>query len=83
MGEHSFSKSVSPKTHIYDSSNDEWLTKADMPTARQSHFCGRIVTTEGEEEVVVAGGWDGKERLDTVEIFSVKSSTWRTGKGPN
>ena len=23
MGEHSFSKSVSPKTHIYDASNDE------------------------------------------------------------
>ena len=54
-----------------------------MPTARQSHFCGRVVTAEGEEEVVVAGGWDGERRLDTVEIFSVKSGTWRTGGGPN
>ena len=76
---HSFSQSVSPKTYIYDSSNDEWVARDDMPTARQSHFCGRVVTKEGKEEVVVAGGWSGKSRLDTVEIFSVESGTWRTG----
>ena len=39
----------------------------DMPTARQSPFAA-------------GGGWDGKERLDTVEIFSVKSGTWRTDR---
>ena len=76
---HSDSKSVSAKTYFYDSSDDEWVARDDMLTARQSHFCGRVVTKAGKEEVVVAGGWDGKSRLNTVEIFSVESGTWRTG----
>ena len=76
---HSSAKNVSAKTYFYDSSNDEWVTRDDMPTGRQSHFCGRVFTKEGKEEVVVAGGWDGESRLDAVEIFSVESGTWRTG----
>ena len=41
---HSAGKSVSAKTYVYDSPSDDWVARDDMPTARQSHFCSRVVT---------------------------------------
>ena len=58
----------------------QWVAEADMPTARQNAFCARVVNSLGQEEVVVAGGYDGAARLDVVEIFNVVTDMWRTGK---
>ena len=70
---------MSAKTYMYDSMGNAWDAQTDMPTARRNAFCSKVVTGGGQEEVVVAGGYDGTSRLDVVEIFSVTGGTWRTG----
>ena len=70
--------SVTGKTYTWDSG--QWVAETDMPTARRNAFCARVVNFLGQEEVVVAGGYDGAARLDVVEIFNVVTGMWRTGK---
>ena len=68
------------KTYGWDNGNGQWVAATDMPTARRNAFCARVVNGLGQEEVVVAGGYDGAARLDVVEIFNVGTDMWRTGK---
>ena len=46
-----------------------------MPTARSDTAS---VTTE--EALVVAGGWDGKKNLVTVEVMNIQSKQWNTAQ---
>ena len=68
------------KTYGWDNGNGQWVAATDMPTARRNAFCARVVNGLGQEEVVVAGGYDGAARLNVVEIFNVGTGMWRTGK---
>ena len=45
-------------------------------------MCGAVRSRPGGkvEQVVAAGGWDGSKTLSTVEIYNLKSNTWKTGK---
>ena len=70
---------MSAKTYIWDMSTSQWNAQTDLPTARRNAFCAKVTTGLGEEEVVVAGGYDGSSRLDDVQIFSVTNGNWRTG----
>ena len=72
--------SVTGKTYTWDNGNGQWVAETDMPTARRNAFCARVVNGLGQEEVVVAGGYDGAARLDVVEIFNVVTGMWRDGK---
>ena len=46
-----------------------------MPTTRNSHAS---VTTE--QALVVAGGYDGSKRLDTVEVMNIPTKQWSTAR---
>ena len=72
--------SVTGKTYTWDNANGQWGAETDMPTARRNAFCARVKTAGGQEEVVVAGGYNGASRLNVVEIFNVVTGMWRTGK---
>ena len=72
--------SVTGKTYTASHQFGQWVAEADMPTARRNAFCARVVNSLGQEEVVVAGGYDGAARLNDVEIFNVVTNMWRTGK---
>ena len=41
--------------------------------------CGVVKRADGNEEVVVVGGIDGQV-LDTVQIYSLEQSSWRSGR---
>ena len=49
-----------------------------MATARTSHTCSHVTTTDGEDEIVVVGGYSGKS-LKSVEIYSTSNMEWRSG----
>ena len=48
-----------------------------MTQKRAGHTCLMI----DEEEIIVAGGYDGSNRLQSSEIFNKKTRKWR--QGPN
>ena len=52
-----------------------------MPRERQHHSCGLVTNPEQGPEIVVAGGYgygvDGY--LDTVDIYTINTDSWREG----
>ena len=70
---------ASQRTHIYRSVTDTWEEVQNMTTGRLNNFCGKVTTSSGKEEIVVAGGHGGGAVTDIVEIFSLETETWRTG----
>ena len=52
-----------------------------MPRKRKRHSCGLIIDPEIGPEIVAAGGYDSEESevLDTVDIYTVNTDSWRQG----
>jgi hypothetical protein len=71
----------SQKCFLYKTEEKEWKICPSMLTEKYNVICGAIKREDGREEVVFAGGWnhDFGTLLDTVEIYSVEESRWRTG----
>ena len=65
-------------SYLYNTQDNEWVQKADMIQARRAHACGRVTSSTGKDEVVVAGGYF-LASLSTTEIYTVESDTWRSG----
>ncbi len=69
----------SQKVQEYDPSTDTWLTKADMPTARQglaiSALNGKIYAIGGHPQTC-------QGQLSTVEEYDPQTDTWDTNKTP-
>lgn len=56
------------------------FSMVQMPRSRQDHSCGLVIDPERGPEIVVAGGFDYPEsELDTVDIYTVSTDTWREG----
>ncbi len=47
---------------------------------RQNPGCGTAVNSEGQQEVVVAGGYDAEESASEyeVDIYNLVTGTWKT-----
>ena len=50
----------------------------DMPIPRENPSCGLIMHPDNGPEIVVAGGYNAGT-LDTVDIYTVDTDSWRTG----
>ena len=51
-----------------------------MPTSRQDHACGLNTDTDDGPKIVVSGGLDSSlVYLDTVDIYTVNTDSWREG----
>ena len=64
-------------------SNNQWTELPPMETARRTHTCG-LIRSGGNGSldtfyVVVAGGANSGQYLDSVEYFSLLTRTWRSG----
>ena len=59
----------------WDTGNRQWTTRpyARMPTARD-----RPSATVYKKWLIVTGGWAGRHRLSTVEVFDVTCKQWYT-----
>jgi hypothetical protein len=81
----------STKCFLYKTEEKEWKICPSMLTVKFDAICGAIKREDGREQVVFAGGWGWGfggtvgwkyhcgTPLDTVEIYSVEESRWRTG----
>ena len=74
----------SDKSYLYHSDTKEWEELPGLLTPRDYHMCARVHNSNGEEEVIVAGGYScGPEDcigfLDVVDIYNIQSGEWRKG----
>ena len=76
----------SDKSYLYRSDTNEWEELPGLLTTRDDHMCARVHNSNGEEEVVVAGGFScgcGPEdclgEIDLVDIYNLQSGEWRKG----
>ena len=65
-------------TYIFTRSARSWISLAPMPTSRYDHSCGLVNNPDSGPEIIVAGGYDGVY-LDTVDIYTVSTDSWREG----
>ena len=70
------SSDESDKSYLYHSDTMEWEELPGLLTTRDDPMCARVHNSNGEEEVIVAGGF----RLDVVDIYNLQSGQWRKGK---
>jgi hypothetical protein len=69
---------------LFESDVKRWKRCPDMMEERSNACCGVVKRRDGKEEVVVAGGYDGRTNLrDTVAIFSIEESSWTAGGHAN
>ena len=56
------------------------FSMAAMPRERESHSCGLVVDPVLGPEIVVMGGYSfSSGYLDTVDIYTVNTDSWREG----
>ena len=52
---------------------NRWVPIADLITQR----CAFAATSLNGDKVIVCGGYDGKKRIDTIEVYDPKSEEWK------
>ena len=71
-------------SYLYHSDTKEWEELPGLLRTRQSHACARVRNSNGDEEVVAAGGYYCEDdncpgSLDLVDIYNLQSGQWREG----
>ena len=56
---------------------EEGPTRKEAGRRRSCHGMD-VVTINGEERLAVFGGYDGRTRLDSVEIYNTQTGKWET-----
>jgi hypothetical protein len=65
---------------LYEKEKNQWKMCPNVGgEERWKKSCGAIRRRDGKEEIVVAGGSNGPRHFDTVDIFSLEESRWRSG----
>ena len=60
-----------------------WQVFDALPTPRVNHMCAVVESTNGNQNVIAAGGYRygmDYDSIDVVEIFSFNTELWRTGQ---
>ena len=60
---------------ILDTEDGSVTIGSPMNFKRAIHGIG-VVTINGEDRLAVVGGYDGKKRLDSIEIYNSKKEEW-------
>jgi hypothetical protein len=66
---------TAPKTaELYDLDTGVWTDLAPMTTARSLHTSTQLL----DGRILVVGGYDGKQSLTSIEIYTPSSNSWAT-----
>lgn len=57
---------------VYDITLDIWANFSSMSKAK----CAIAVTSINDKYIYVVGGFDGSDRLDTIEKYDIKENKW-------
>jgi len=68
---------VHGKVDRYDSEGNYLGSLPDLAKPRRSHGCTSFLTDNGEQALLVAGGWNHDGELSSTELFS--NGRWTTG----
>ena len=60
---------------ILDTEDGSVTLGSPMNSRRAIHGIG-VVAINGEDRLAVVGGYDGKKRLDSIEIYNSKTEKW-------
>jgi len=64
------------KSAIWEHEQDQWTPMADMDIERAGHSCG-LITRQGRNYVLVAGGHNGSENaMRTSSLYDMSTNTW-------
>ena len=64
-------------TEILDT-EDGSVTMASPMNSKRCHHGMGVVTINGEERLAVFGGYDGNDKLDSVELYNIQTEKWET-----
>ena len=64
-------------TEVLDSENGGVTIASPMNSNRIDHGIG-VVIINGENKLVVFGGYDGRNKLDSVELYNTETEKWET-----
>jgi hypothetical protein len=72
---------VSGTTFYFTLGKQNWMAGPELKNIRQQLSCGKIKKDKDSQEmsIIVAGGFDLKKVLSSVEILDKGSNQWRTG----
>ena len=62
-------------TEILDTEGGSVTIGRPMNSKRHSHGMG-FVTINGKDRLAVFGGWDGRNSLDSVELYNTRTGKW-------
>ena len=68
----------SKSTELLDTENGSIITLATTPNSSRKSFGLGVVTITDEDRLAVFGGHDGRAKLDSVELYNVKTERWET-----
>ena len=65
---------------LYHWDTDSWEQLPSFTLKRKEHHCGLVTNDQGEQEIVVQGGFQGeKQDFQSVEVYNLASGQWRIG----
>ena len=70
VGGYDYRGNPSSSIHLYQPDTRRWVNVGDLPTAR--YFC--ICSVLPNEEVIVAGGHNGRSRISAVDFLSISNT---------
>ena len=74
-----WSDSFRREAFLYRLSTNSWTALNPMTSGREGLTCSLIENQNAQLEIIVLGGWDGSNVLNTVEIFNFDTGMWRAG----
>ena len=66
-------------TEILDTESGTVTLASPLNSERHSHGMG-VLTIKGEDRLAVFGGYDGRNFLDSVELYNAKTEKWETSE---
>lgn len=67
------------QAHFFDLTSKTWTRQSDASRVRPLPACGMLRKSDGDTDLFLMGG-DHDSPTNSVEIFSVKTKTWRPGQ---
>ena len=64
-------------TEVLDTEDGSVAMASPMNSKRAGHGIG-VVTINGEDRLAVFGGFDGRTKLDSVELYNSETEKWET-----
>ena len=68
---------VLDSTEVLNIEDGSVTTACPMNSKRFAHGMG-VVTINGKDRLAVFGGWDGRTKLDSVELYNTQTEKWET-----